>query len=99
RQPRNLAARSGEIGFVLPNSAQPGRSGDGAPRIACPAEIGFVLPNALEPCGAPHGSPRVARPSLGPGLALQGVERLDGGVSPRQRAALVAVESQQARRD
>src|SRR5689334_11152557 len=96
---RPRIACSAAIGFVLPNAAKPGGGGDSRPWIACPAATGFVLPNALEPRGASDAGPRIAWRPLRPRLALQGVEGLDGGVSPRQGPALVAVEPHQARRD
>jgi hypothetical protein len=71
----------------------------GAPACAPGREpIGFVLPKSSEPGGGGDGGPWVAA-RLARGRAVQCIECLDGGLSPRQRAALVAVEPHQARRD
>jgi hypothetical protein len=83
-----------QIGFVLPKSTKPGRSGDRDPRIARPAEIGFVLPKSAQPGGGRDGNPGVAAPWRR-SRDLQFIECLDRRLSPRQRAPLVAIEPHQ----
>jgi hypothetical protein len=69
------------IGFVLPDSAQPGDGRDGGPRIASSAATGFVLPNAAQPGDGRDGGPRIPPPPGG-GDGLACIEGLDGGLSP-----------------
>jgi len=101
-----LMACAAEIGFAPPKSAQPRGGGDRGPRVASFvasfaasfADIGFVSPNAPQPCGGGDLAPRVAAwPRRG--RDPRGIERPDGRLSPRQRAALVALEPHQPRRD
>jgi len=62
------------------------------------AVFGFVLPESAQPCGGGDRGPRAPAPSWR-NRAVERIERLDGALAPRQRAALVAVEPHQARRD
>jgi hypothetical protein len=103
--PKSACARrrpSGAGGRALRGSAdkstQPGDRRDGGPRIARPARFGFVLPKSAQPGGGRDGDPRVAPPPRG-GRRIHGIEGPDRRVSPRQRAALIAVEPHQPQRD
>jgi hypothetical protein len=83
-----------EIGFVPPKSALPRGGSDGGPRVACSADIGFVLPDSRQLRGGGDRGPWIAaRPRRS--RPLQGIERLDRALSPRERAALVAIEPHQ----
>ena len=89
-----LKACPAEIGFVLPNSAQPRRGGDRGPRIACPRRHRVCSAKVRAAPRRRRRRPRdcgvaAARPGA------PGIERLDGGLPPRQRAPLVAVEPHQ----
>jgi hypothetical protein len=83
-------------GFVLPNSAKPYPGS--CHRGSGGRQNGFVLPESAEPCGRDYGRPRIAAPRRHLD-DLQCIECLDRRLAPRQRAALVAVEPHQARRD
>jgi hypothetical protein len=97
-RPHELAQLAEEIGFVLRKSTKLRDGGDRDPGIARPAGSGFVLPEATQPGGGRDSSPRIAPPPHGR-RGIERIEGLDGGLSPRERAAFVAVEPHQARRN
>jgi hypothetical protein len=79
-------------------SAQAGHGRDGDPRIARPAAIGFVLPKSAQPGRGRDRDPRVPAPRRDR-RSIQRIEVPDRGPSPRQGAALIAVEPHKSQGD